>query len=214
MRCRCWRWACGVNNMLLFFKASSHAVRQTAGIAPLGPPYTNKYTISAHAPTHTAPSTAIHRYEHADLHRFLEDRFRIKSPAETCGSPALLVLFLLQETRLRGRRELQPNLIVTGDGETEIEEGSHERQRNRWCKLVRTEYMFPLFCRSVSTCYPFPWFHYVCVCVWVRGSQWMEVIHSGQSVTSSGEPLCWCGQILPLRSCIEGDPFSCVTPSV
>lgn len=40
----------------------------------------------------------------------------------------------------------------------------------------------------------------------------MEVIHSGQSVTGSGEPLCWCGQILLLHSCKGGDPFSCASP--
>lgn len=39
---------------------------------------------------------------------------------------------------------------------------------------------------------------WLCACVWAN---------SGQSVTSSGEPLCWCGQILRLRSCKEGRRF-------
>lgn len=60
--------------------------------------------------------------------------------------------------------------------------------------------------------FPFPLVSQ-CLCVWVRWSHWMEVIHSGQSVTGSGEPLCWCGQILLLHSCKGGDPFSCASPT-
>lgn len=80
-----------------FCKASFRAVTQAASITPLGPPHTHKHTISEHTPH---PHTAI--TARTELHQLREDRFQIKSPTETRGSPAPPVLFLLIESRLRG----------------------------------------------------------------------------------------------------------------
>ena len=113
-----------------FAKASFCAVTHAASIAPLGPLYTHKYTISERThhtrpltPHPIKPYTDLHTHTHThtvELHQLGEDRFHIKSPTRIpdsgiSGPP--LVLFLLRETRLRGRREQWSNLTVTRGGE-------------------------------------------------------------------------------------------------